>query len=70
MHNIYKVDQKIKEISITNIKQENNYKILEKKTEHNLQIAERAIKSYGKFLNELDARLTLEEIYNKLQLEE
>ena len=52
------------------IKQENQYKLLERKTEHNLMIAEKAIKAHAKFLNEIDSRLTLEEIYNKISHDE
>lgn len=38
----------------------------EVKTDNNFQIAEKAIKSHTRFLNELDARLTIEELYNKV----
>ena len=36
------------------------------KTDNNFQIAEKAIKAHTKFLNEIDARLTIEELYNKV----
>ena len=38
----------------------------EVKTDNNFQIAEKAIKAHTKFLNEIDARLTIEELYNKV----
>ena len=38
----------------------------ELKTDNNFQIAEKAIKAHTRFLNEIDARLTIEELYNKV----
>jgi len=50
-------------MNIRTLKIESGFKMLEKKTEYNLMIAEKAIKAHSKFLNEIDVRLTMEEMY-------
>ena len=57
-------------MNIRTLKIESGFKMLEKKTEYNLMIAEKAIKAHSKFLNEIDVRLTMEEMYGQLGLEE
>ena len=44
------------------------FEAFEEKTENNFKVAEQAIRAHTKFLNELDARITYEELITHVVL--